>query len=224
MSVSSALDVKSLFEQDGAVHRDHFVLSQKPDSSWPHVIEYLNAEGLSDQSMDTLCFHLANRVLLTGFPAGVEMIVGPANGALRVVDALCRFMHIIPVGIIASKDNIGGYKLDKGDERYVRSKRPRTLIVDDVVVRGTALGKVARLIGKNDGSIVGAACIASYTGAEIATDLGLEQKRFIHLWQPNIVTMTEDECASTGPCSKGIRVRTDLGHGVKWLALRSRLK
>ncbi len=209
---------KQLFLEAGAFAEPHFVFSPKPDGTMPHARVFVDAAMLPPDAVSSLAHGAYEGLRRAGIP--FEVVVGPERGGRVVAEQIAYFTRAQGmrrcIAIFAQKDGNGGFIFHPSDARMLRELRPRVVVADDVLTKGTALMKVAALVRETGALVVAGAAFLDRSGELTAEALGLPHLEV--LWQERFETWTEEECALTGPCAEGIPIRTDLGHGSVFLA------
>ncbi|MEQ1821552.1 MAG: orotate phosphoribosyltransferase [Fimbriimonadaceae bacterium] len=128
----SDLDLQKVLEESGAILRGHFLLT-----SGRHSDTYFEKFRVLEQPdvLSRLCTKLAS-----GFPDGVDIVVGPTTGGIIVAFEVARQMGL-PALYVESED--GQRKLRRGG---TISKGSRFLVVDDVYTTGRSIREVISLL------------------------------------------------------------------------------
>jgi orotate phosphoribosyltransferase len=92
----------------------------------------------------------------------------------------------------------------------------RVAIVDSLLTGGRTIAAMTRLIHEYGGDPVVAAVLLRRSPNVTKTICNVPAL-IVQAELDGLVVYTENECANIGPCSDGVPVDTDLGHGLKWL-------
>ena len=105
-------------------------------------------------------------------------------------------------------------KIKQGDERKMVGKK--ILLVDDIATTGGSLKKCAQVICETDGLIAGIGLLwlrgnkamfsSLFEGIPVFPLIGVR----LHGWN-------EEDCLKTGPCSKGVPINIEYGHGAEFI-------
>lgn len=109
------------------------------------------------------------------------------------------------------------FVLKRGFDKDVGGKR--VLEVEDILTTGGFAARTAEAIVGAGGILVGLGVLANIGGV---TASGVGVDRLEALMKIEQELFSEEECACTGLCAKGIPVNTEFGHGAAFLARRQR--
>src|SRR3989344_489771 len=166
---------------------------------------------------------IARRIASRFVTDGVEVIIGPAFGGALLAHSVARQIvgrNILAIAAEKARDaeDKSIFVIRGGLEKLVVDAR--VLLVDDTIAKGGTLRKVIRTVKDCGGIIVGGGVVCNRISMT-TKDFGLPKLE--SLLSLNLPSWTEAECAVSGPCKRGIPVRTDVGHGLEFL-LRKRTK
>lgn len=106
------------------------------------------------------------------------------------------------------------FEIKRGYAKLVANKK--VLVVEDVLTTGGSAKKVIEATRRVGGEVVGLGVLCN-RGGVTPKDVGNPPELF-SLVDIKLNTWTEEECALTGPCSKGIPINAEVGKGEEYLA------
>jgi len=110
---------------------------------------------------------------------------------------------------------LSSFALKRGFDGDVRGKR--VLEVEDILTTGGSAARTAQAIVRAGGILVGLGVLVNGAGIK-AADIGVDRLEALMNFERKL--FSEEECARTGLCAKGIPVNTEFGHGAEFLARR----
>lgn len=196
------------------ITNSHFVYT-----SWRHGTKYLNKDAIYPHTRETsqLCLEIAERFA----DDNVQVVIAPAVGGVIlsqwVAYHLTRITGREVLGVYADKDNVDGkdtFVIKRGYEKLIPGKN--VLVVEDLLTTGGSVRSVVEAVRWCKGNVVGVGVLCN-RGNVTPADLA-DIPKLVALVDIEMESMTADECARTGPCSKGVPINTDVGHGRAFLA------
>jgi orotate phosphoribosyltransferase len=218
MSKGREKEVLKYFEEWGVVMDGHFVFS-----SGMHSDKRIDVRG-------AICKHRDRASHVTGLIAEhfckdsykIDTVIGPETGgailATYIASKMNKLLNRVIIAVYAHKHK-NGFALKLDDDKLMRNRN--VLIVDDVLTTGRSVDKVRNLVNLAGGNTVGAGAVWN-RGEVVKADIGYVPDLF-SLVNIRLDSWTEDDCMIYGPCSKGIPVNTDYGHGQEFLELRKKV-
>lgn len=167
--------VIEVLKEAGVLLEGHFKLT-----SGRHSNKYLQCAKVfrNTKYSEELCAALAEYYA----DCGVEVVIGPAMGAVQMAYEVSRGLHC--ENFFTERDEEGKMTLRRGFEVKPRQK---VLIVEDVVTTGGSVREVIELVKQAGGDIVGVGSIVDRTGGEI--DFGVPFHAVISMevesWEPD---------------------------------------
>ena len=166
--------VLEILKEAGVLLEGHFKLT-----SGRHSNKYLQCAKIfrNTKYSEELCAALAEQFK----DAGVEIVIGPALGAVQMSYEVSRSLQC--ENFFAERDQEGKMALRRG---FVVNPGQKVLLVEDVVTTGGSVREVMELVKNAGGDIVGVGCIVDRTGGKI--DFGVPFKSVISFevesWEP----------------------------------------
>lgn len=192
---------------------NHFVFS----TDQMHSSTYVNKYAIYSDPVFTsnLCKMIANK-----FRSGsVDTVIGPERGGTILSQWVAYYLSIssgVTINAIyAKKKENSNFFIENDYTKLVVGKR--VLIVDDTLTTGTSVKKIVGLVRSAGCKIVGVDVLWN-RGNVKAEDVGLMITPLCSLIDIYLETFSKEDCAEHGPCSKGIPVNTEYGHGAEFLA------
>ena len=201
-----------IFEETGAIKTTpgHFVYA-----SGDHGGVYLDKEEIFKDSAQTsvLCEQVAEHFK----NLDIDTVVGPESGGIimanwvgmhssRLRERKVDVVHLFKKGPFMI--------IERGQERKITGKK--ILLVDDIATTGGSLKKCAQVICETDGLIAGIGLLwlrgnkamfsSLFEGIPVFPLIGVR----LHGWN-------EEDCLKTGPCSKGVPINIEYGHGAEFI-------
>lgn len=171
MTKERALEI---FKEAGVLLEGHFKLT-----SGRHSNRYLQCAKIfrNTKYSEELCAALAEKYQ----DKGVEVVIGPAMGAVQMAYEVSRTFHC--ENFFTERDENGKMALRRGFAVYPGQ---RVLIVEDVVTTGGSVREVMELVRQSGGEIIGVGSIVDRTGGKI--DFGVPYQAVVSLevesWEP----------------------------------------
>ncbi|WP_262396756.1 orotate phosphoribosyltransferase [Zongyangia hominis] len=168
--------VLEVLKEAGVLLEGHFLLT-----SGKHSNRYLQCAKIfrNTKYSEELCAALAEQFK----DAGVEVVIGPAMGAVQMAYEVSR--HLECENFFAERED-GKMTLRRG---FVVKPGMKVLLVEDVVTTGGSVKEVMELVREAGGEIVGVGSIVDRTNGKM--DFGVPFKSVIAVdvqaWEP-------DEC------------------------------
>ncbi len=193
---------------EGAILTGHFVLS-----SGKHSDRYVQKERIFYDTTVTsmVCLFLAEHYM----SANVDVVVGPDTGGRIVAYQVAAHLNNLPspsrrkvVAVYAKKKEDNVFYFPENGTKLLSGKR--VLVVDDVLTSGESVKKVVELVRAHTGFTVGVGAIWNRGG------VGKEHVGnvpILAIINKQFSSWSEEECRYSGPCSKGISVDSEIGHG-----------
>ena len=201
-----------MFEKTEAIKTTpgHFVYA-----SGDHGGVYVDKEEIFKDSAQTsvLCEQVAEHFK----NLDIDTVVGPESGGIimanwvamhssRLKERMVDTVHLFKKGTFM--------KIKQGDERKMVGKK--ILLVDDIATTGGSLKKCAQVICETDGLIAGIGLLwlrgnkamfsSLFEGIPVFPLIGVR----LHGWN-------EEDCLKTGPCSRGVPINIEYGHGAEFI-------
>lgn len=165
--------VMEVLKEAGVLLEGHFKLT-----SGKHSNKYLQCAKIfrNTKYSEELCAALAEEYK----DAGVEVVIGPALGAVQMTYEVSRWLKC--ENFFAERDD-GVMTLRRGFEIQPGQK---VLVVEDVVTTGGSVREVMKIVQEAGGDIVGVGSIVDRTGGKV--DFGVPYKAVISVevesWEP----------------------------------------
>ncbi|MBE7010230.1 MAG: orotate phosphoribosyltransferase [Ruminococcaceae bacterium] len=168
--------VLEILKEAGVLQEGHFLLT-----SGRHSEKYLQCAKIFQYTKysEELCAALAEKYK----DAGVELVIGPAIGAIQMSYEVSR--HLGVKNIFAEREN-GEMTLRRNFEI---TPGQRVLVVEDVVTTGGSVREVIDIVKKHGGEVVGVGVVVDRTGGKI--DFGVPLESVISL---DVVSYEPDDC------------------------------
>lgn len=147
--------VVEILKEAGVLLEGHFLLT-----SGRHSNRYLQCAKIfrNTKYSEELCAALGEKYA----DAGVQVVIGPAMGAVQMAYEVSRALHC--ENFFTERDENGKMTLRRG---FVVEPGQKVLIVEDVVTTGGSVKEVIELVRKAGGDIVGVGSIVDRTGGKI---------------------------------------------------------
>ena len=164
----------AILKEAGVLMEGHFRLT-----SGRHSNKYLQCAKIfrNTKFSEPLCAALAEQYAADG----VEVVIGPAMGAVQMAYEVSRALHC--ENFFTERDENGKMQLRRGF-----SVRPgqKVLVVEDVVTTGGSVREVLDLVRAAGGEIAGVGAVVDRTGGKI--DFGVPFKAVVSVevesWEP----------------------------------------
>jgi len=168
--------VMEILKEAGVLLEGHFLLT-----SGRHSDKYLQCAKIFQDTKysEELCAALAEKYK----DAGVELVIGPAIGAIQMSYEVSR--HLVVKNIFAERED-GKMTLRRSFEI---TEGQRVLVVEDVVTTGGSVREVIDIVREHGGEVVGVGVVVDRTGGKI--DFGVPLESVISL---DVVSYEPDEC------------------------------
>jgi len=206
-------EVVHMLKQHGSFHEGHFVFTAKTQ---PHSNFYIDcAATLRDPDAATrLGYEMAKRII----GLRPDIIVTPAENAIPLgIPAAHYLAHNSGVSdiraIIASKGEGKTFVFKRGADKELRGGR--IAVLEDLWSTGSSTKSVVDAITACGGQVVAAGAIVN-RGNVTAEAVG-EVGDFFSLCEVDGVPHIPQPARPCPWCQAGIPMRTDFGHGEKWL-------
>jgi len=203
-----------MFEKTGAIKKGpgHFVYTHGD-----HGGVYINKKEVFKDSVQTsiLCEQLAEHFKHEGFE--IDTVAGPESGGIimanwvamhssRLRERKVDVVHLFKKGplMVVGRDQ----------EKKIIGKK--ILLVDDIATTGSSLKKCAEIINNLEGLIVGIGLLW-LRGNESMFLNSFQGIPVFPLIRARFEGWSETQCKSIGPCSKGVPINTEFGHGAEFL-------
>ena len=159
--------ILEILKEAGVLLEGHFLLT-----SGRHSNKYLQCAKVfrNTKYSEELCSALAEQFRNDG----VEVVIGPAMGAVQMAYEVSRGLHC--ENFFAERDQDGKMCLRRGFEIQPGQK---VLLVEDVVTTGGSVREVLELVKAAGGDVVGIGSIVDRTGGKI--DFGVPFKAVISM-------------------------------------------
>lgn len=210
--------VLELFDRLGVIIRNnHFVYTSEIDGVEMHGPTYVNKDGLYPHATETsqLCRELAKRSLYE-LGSRINCVVGPEKGGIILSQWVGYFLAEVPglkgspvISLFAEKmkDTIGNtqFIFTRGYGDMVAGKN--VLIVEDVIHTGQSVKKVADLVQRHGGKVIGVGSLCNRGGKE-AYHIGVP--RIFSLLNMQMESWSAEHCPL---CFDGIPINRQFGKG-----------
>lgn len=169
--------VVEVLKEAGVLLEGHFLLT-----SGRHSNKYLQCAKIfrNTKYSEELCAALGEKYA----DAGVEVVIGPAMGAVQMAYEVSRALKC--ENFFTERDENGKMTLRRG---FVVEPGQKVLIVEDVVTTGGSVKEVIELVRTAGGDIVGVGSIVDRTGGKI--DFGVPFKA---VYSADVTSWEKDEC------------------------------
>ncbi len=170
--------VVEVLKEAGVLLEGHFLLT-----SGRHSNKYLQCAKIfrNTKYSEELCAALGEKYA----DAGVEVVIGPAMGAVQMAYEVSRALKC--ENFFTERDENGKMTLRRG---FVVEPGQKVLIVEDVVTTGGSVKEVIELVKAAGGDIVGVGSIVDRTGGKI--DFGVPFKA---VYSADVTSWEKDECS-----------------------------
>ena len=191
----------------GALQEDgHFVLT-----SGAHAEKYVAKDALFPHLQETR--EIAEMMTYNLVGQRIEVVLAPAVAGQilgrEIAHCIRNFTNQSVLSVYADKVD-GRLVIKRGHDALLRGAR--TLIVEDVTTTLDSLRQTIAEAERVEANIVAVRVMWNRGGP--VTDI----YNFSALINLKLPTMSEAECKLHGPCSRGVPIRTDFGHGQAYLA------
>jgi len=199
------VNVREAFHDASAIHDgkkrgEHYLFA-----SGLHSMVFLDGENVHEIS-PTVSSGLTRRLMETVDDRGIsfDLIVGVANGGIVIAHDFSKHLAtmtergVLPV-VTAQKNGTGHY-IRRVALDLVMSKD--VLIVDDILTAGTSVRRTAQVYPQAGGNPI-ALAVWWNRGKPISK---LEDMEVIALYEEELPTLTREECAERGPCSRKVKL------------------
>ncbi|MEK7142532.1 MAG: phosphoribosyltransferase family protein, partial [Patescibacteria group bacterium] len=147
----------------------------------------------------------------------IDTVVGPESGGIimanwvaihssRLKERMVDTVHLFKKGSFM--------KIKQGDERKMVGKK--ILLVDDIATTGGSLKKCAQVICETDGLIAGIGLLWLRGNKAMFSSL-FEGIPVFPLIRVRLHGWNEEDCLKTGPCSRGVPINIEYGHGAEFI-------
>ena len=172
-----------VLKEAGVLLEGHFLLT-----SGRHSEKYLQCAKIFQYTKysEELCQSLAEQFK----DAGVEVVIGPAIGAIQMTYEVSR--HLGVKNIFAERED-GKMTLRRG---FTIEPGQKVLVVEDVVTTGGSVREVIDIVKEMGGDVVGLGVIVDRTGGKI--DFGVPLASVVSI---EVESFEKDDCPL---CKKGI--------------------
>lgn len=166
--------ILEILKEAGVLLEGHFKLT-----SGRHSNQYLQCAKIfrNTKYSEELCAALAEQYQNDG----VQIVIGPAMGAVQMAYEVSRSMHC--ENFFTERDEDGKMTLRRG---FVVNPGDKVLVVEDVVTTGGSVREVIELVKSFGGDVIGVGSIVDRTGGKI--DFGVPFKAVISVdvqsWEP----------------------------------------
>ena len=217
--MTTEAQVLDIFTQTGAIITgDHMVYT-----SWRHGTDYVDPDKiyLHPKETETLCEEIARQFVWDD----VEVVVGPGIGG----KILSRWVAYHLSQKKPSNERTLAFHTDKlpngdivfargGAKNYIPGKK--VLAVEDVMTTGGTAKKLIEATRRIGGIVVGLGVLC-IRGKVTLADVSNPPKMF-SLIKLAMNSWAREECERIGPCSRGVPINVEVGHGREFLASRHR--
>src|SRR3989344_1815844 len=201
-----------MFRKTGAIKNGpgHFVYSSRD-----HGVIYIDKKEIFNNSTQTsiLCEQIAEHFKCLE----IDAVAGPESGGIimanwvamhssRLCERKVDVIHLFKKGplMVVGKDQ----------EKKISGKK--ILLVDDIATTGSSLKKCAEIINNLEGLIVGIGLLWLMGNESIFLNL-FQGISVFPLIRARFEGWNEEQCRLIGPCSKGVPINTEFGHGAEFL-------
>jgi len=201
-----------MFKKTGAIKTTpgHFVYA-----SGDHGGVYIDKKEIFKDSAQTsvLCEQVAEHFK----NLDIDTVVGPESGGIimanwvamhssRLKERMVDTVHLFKKGSFM--------KIKQGDERKMVGKK--ILLVDDIATTGGSLKKCAQVICETGGLIAGIGLLWLRGNKAMFSSL-FEGIPIFPLIRVRLHGWNEEDCLKTGPCSRGVPINIEYGHGAEFI-------
>ncbi len=164
----------AILKEAGVLMEGHFRLT-----SGRHSNKYLQCAKIfrNTKFSEPLCAALAEQYAADG----VEVVIGPAMGAVQMAYEVSRALHC--ENFFTERDENGKMQLRRG---FSVQPGQKVLVVEDVVTTGGSVREVLDLVRAAGGEIAGVGAVVDRTGGKI--DFGVPFKAVVSVevesWEP----------------------------------------
>lgn len=202
-----------MFEKTGAIKTGpgHFVYT-KGD----HGIIYIEKEDIFNCSMKSsdLCKQIAEHFK----NSDIDAIAGPESGGIIMANLtatqLCRVRGMEHIDVIHLLKKGPFVVIKKEGEREICGKK--ILLVDDIATTGSSLKKCVQTINDAGGLIAGIGLLWLRGNESMFLNL-FQGIPVFPLIRVRLDGWSEEQCRLIGPCSKGVPINIEHGHGAEFL-------
>jgi len=186
--------VLEIFKEAGVLLEGHFLLT-----SGRHSNKYLQCAKIFQYTKysEELCNALAEKFKNDG----VEVVIGPAIGAIQMAYEVSRSLGA--KNIFAEREN-GVMTLRRN---FYIEKGQKVLVVEDVVTTGGSVKEVIRIVEEAGGEVVGIGSIVDRTGGKI--DFGYKYESVISMevesYEPENCPLCKEGIPVVKPGSRSIK-------------------
>lgn len=169
--------VEAILKEAGVLQEGHFLLT-----SGRHSNRYLQCAKIfrNTKYSEELCAALAEKYK----DAGVEVVIGPAMGAVQMAYEVSRALQC--ENFFTERDENGKMALRRG---FAVEPGEKVLIVEDVVTTGGSVKEVIDLVRAAGGDVVGVGSIVDRTGGKI--DFGVPFKA---VYSADVTSWEKEDC------------------------------
>lgn len=218
-------EILRLFQDAGALREGHFVYK-----SGLHGDQYVNKSAVLMRPLITsyLCFKIGEKFKT----ANVETVITPAIGAIPMGTWMASYLTNTTnkevFSAYAEKEqcdisesegtdrryfyNTGKFIIGRDFKKYVVGRN--VLVLEDVLNTGSSAKAVVEAVQDIGGVVVGVGALCNRGNV---TAKMLHVPKLVALLNLDLKTFTPEECAEKGPCSRGILINLDVGHGREFL-------
>lgn len=191
------MNVLDKLEEIGAIFtKRHFIYT-----SGKHGSGYINMDLMFPNV--TLVAELCQS-LVAPFADTFDVVAAPATGGIEL-GVLAALAAGTP-GVWADKDGDGGFVFERaGYAEAIRGKR--VLIVEDLLMTGGSVEKVAKEVEKVGGTVIGISVVCN-RGGVTAKALGVPRLEAL-----SSVNFTSEEANGCSLCAQHVPIVEDMGHG-----------
>lgn len=163
-----------IFKEAGVLMKGHFLLT-----SGRHSNCYLQCAKIfrNTKYSEELCAELAECY----WNDGIEIVVGPAMGAVQMAYEVSRWLHC--ENFFTERGEDGKMALRR---EFVVRPGQKVLVVEDVVTTGGSVREVMDLVRKSGGIIAGVGSVVDRTGGKV--NFGVPYRSVVSLefesWEP----------------------------------------
>ena len=214
-------DIYGLLESARAIQKGHFV-----GTSGRHLDTYIDKDalGVDTPTMEKLAFELAHRLDdRLGLASGkkkVDAIIGAPMGAIALASrvafhlgSICakdgKFLTI--PSLYAEKTGDGNLRIRGAFVKHLKNGAD-VISIEDILNTGGTAEEMLRVIREVGGNPIAVGAICNRGGV---TNTNWGKVEIVSLLNLNLNSFPASECPL---CTGGVPIRTDLGHGAKFLA------